>query len=379
YWVPYSIPPQNAVFFRKDLLRGLDRSPGKFFDDDLHISMDYDLWLRMTIRTPFLKHLNRRVAYVRMIETKKTGTGQGGAAYAEPELSRAYRRAETLALAPTVSFSVLLPVSGVTDALQRTIESVLQQTIGDFELLLIARDLSPEVLRELKQMVRERNLKQKELLRDSYLRLVVTSTRDLFGSLADGVNAAEGRHVVVLTEGALLGSDFLATSLRALSSNRVGMILPWKSSFEVYQALVPPSATRNSKADFDFSRLFEPIAFPVLFAARRVVMIESGEVLRPGDPQRGLRELIATVLFKGWHVTAQQELQATAVSATEEECAHLRSNSNRYAAEIITEIDKRLHTELFAMERAKHGCALAFDAKLVQNCRDLLERSQRPG
>ena len=67
FWVPYSIPTQPAVFFRRSLLSEFGE-----VDESLYYAMDFDLWLRFGSRYRF-HHIDRVVANYRFHASAKGG------------------------------------------------------------------------------------------------------------------------------------------------------------------------------------------------------------------------------------------------------------------------------------------------------------------
>jgi glycosyltransferase involved in cell wall biosynthesis len=84
YWVPYAIPTQPAVFFRKTLIEGLGG-----LDETLDYAMDYDLWLRFAQHHRFF-HLDLVVANYRFHAGSKSGAHDWSRF--EREWERVYRR-----------------------------------------------------------------------------------------------------------------------------------------------------------------------------------------------------------------------------------------------------------------------------------------------
>lgn len=371
YWVPYSIPTQPAIFFRREVLAGLERGAGEMFDPELYYTMDYDLWTRMAIKAPFLKRVQKRFAYYRMTETNKTGDTQGGLTLAEPEMARIFKRAETLSLAPSTECSLVVPADQLSPELTRTIDSLLLQSTRDFEIVLVHQSGSPSAAKDLRDFVRQKNTEQNKSRRDSYLRLIASEGQSVPGAVAAGINAAEGRYVVVALPGAIFGSTFLADAAAALSSNRLGMLLPWKHSHEAYQSLAP--STSGGAIDFEVARLFDSPALPFIFVARRVALFECLDLLQAAPLQKIIRELISTFLFKGWHVSIQQELRVTTPEASAAERDYLARDRQRMVAELVVALEARRADEPFAAVRAAHGCALVFDPTVVENCRAILK------
>jgi hypothetical protein len=91
YWVPYSIPTQPAIFFRRALLETVRYAPGTFVDPKLHYCMDYDLWLRMLVHHD-LCAVETTFAYYRMYENNKTSE----MSRAEPEMRMVHQKHRAL-------------------------------------------------------------------------------------------------------------------------------------------------------------------------------------------------------------------------------------------------------------------------------------------
>ena len=374
YWVPYSIPTQPAIFFRREVLTGLERGGGELLDKELYYTMDYDLWARMAIRAPFLKRVDKRFAYYRMTETNKTGDAQGGLSFAEPEMARIFKRAETNSLAPSTAFSIIIPILHLSDELKRSIESIYLQSFKDFEIILVEQGASPAQRKELKDFIRNRNHEQGKSGIDSYIRTIHCKGQTLSEAIAAGVDVAEGRNIVAARVGTLFGSTFLADSHNTLSNNRVGMVLPWRYSHTAYQSLVPQGfAARGAAVDFEIAGLLDSPALPLLFVARRVALFECLDTLGAVPTQKAVRDLIALFLFKGWHVRAQAEIRATTPDAPVEEVNYLNNNRRQMVAELVVGIDERLSQDPFAETRAQHGCALVFEPNIVESCRAILK------
>ena len=128
YWVGESIPTQPAVFFRRKLLEELG-----YLDESLHLAMDFDLWMRFSLQNHFY-HLNRTFANYRFHDTAKGGD-QDWSKFV-PEWKVVYKRyAGPIIDNPKVS--VVMPVYNGESYLAEAIDSILSQTLTDFELLVI--------------------------------------------------------------------------------------------------------------------------------------------------------------------------------------------------------------------------------------------------
>jgi len=94
YWVPYSIPPQPAIFFRREILELARRADGTILDASLKLVMDWDLWLRLAEQNSFAHVSEKIFAYYRMSENNKTSESRDWQAENHQEISRVFRTAE---------------------------------------------------------------------------------------------------------------------------------------------------------------------------------------------------------------------------------------------------------------------------------------------
>jgi hypothetical protein len=94
YWVPYSIPPQPAIFFRREILESVRRADGTFLDPSLNLVMDWDLWLRLAEQNAFTYISKKVFAYYRMSEGNKTSESRDWQSENHQEISRVFRTAE---------------------------------------------------------------------------------------------------------------------------------------------------------------------------------------------------------------------------------------------------------------------------------------------
>lgn len=128
YWVGESIPTQPAIFFRRELLEKQG-----FLDESLHLAMDFDLWMRFSLQNRFY-HLDRTVANYRFHDAAKGGDRDWDKFV--PEWKTVYKRyAGPVIENPRVS--VVMPVYNGESYLAEAIDSILSQTMTDFELLVV--------------------------------------------------------------------------------------------------------------------------------------------------------------------------------------------------------------------------------------------------
>ncbi len=143
YKAARSIPTQPAIFFRKKLLDvyGL-------LDESLFYAMDYDLWLRFAMHNYFY-HINETFANYRFHPGAKGGDQDWDKFMPEWEkVSKKYRQ---LRNTPPL-ISVVIPCYNYADYLPEAVESVVNQTFQDFEIIIVndgSTDNSKEVAENL--------------------------------------------------------------------------------------------------------------------------------------------------------------------------------------------------------------------------------------
>jgi len=123
HWVPRSIPTQPAIFFRRQLIDEYG-----YLDETLHFAMDYDLWMRFAQQNRFY-HLDRAVANYRFHSSAKGGDQDWNKFL--PDCVRVYNRY----CMPIVS--VIIPCYNYACYLSEAVESVINQTYQDFEIIIV--------------------------------------------------------------------------------------------------------------------------------------------------------------------------------------------------------------------------------------------------
>jgi glycosyltransferase involved in cell wall biosynthesis/predicted Zn-dependent protease len=123
HWIPYSIPTQPAIFFRKQLLDQYG-----LLDESLHYAMDYDLWMRFAKDNRFY-HLGKTVANYRFHEDAKGGDRDWNKFL--PDCITIHNRY----CKPVVS--VIIPCYNYAHFLAEAVTSVINQTFQHFEIIIV--------------------------------------------------------------------------------------------------------------------------------------------------------------------------------------------------------------------------------------------------
>lgn len=123
HWIPYSIPTQPAVFFRKQLLDQYG-----LLDESLHYAMDYDLWMRFAKDNRFY-HLDKTVANYRFHDDAKGGDRDWNKFL--PDCVTIYNRYCKSVV------SVIIPCYNYAHYLPEAVTSVINQTLQNFEIIIV--------------------------------------------------------------------------------------------------------------------------------------------------------------------------------------------------------------------------------------------------
>ncbi len=375
YWIPYSIPTQPAIFFRRDLITQNERNPGELFDVNLNYTMDYDLWMRIAIKNPLVRRIKQPFATYRMTEDNKTGPQSGGLAHAEPEMSLIFHRAETIALAPSYRWSVIIPFDRVDKSLEDTIRSVIEQQGADLEIILTPIGDNSELKSSSKALMREINTNQRTKLDDRYLRLNTTTHRGLFEAIQASISMAEGRYIQVLRAGDLISDSYLTQLQSKFQNNRVGFILPFRSSHSLAQSFAPSDWKQTSQAlEVRLEAILETNFVPTFFAARRVALLECADLSDLPHPQCNLRRMILEGLNRGWYISAPEGLPLSLKSSSTMEGPADAQQIGMVAAYSLIKSNSSLSADPFQIVRIAHGVGFHLPDEILNNCKALLDK-----
>lgn len=281
WWVPYSIPTQPAIFFRRDVLEQFRRSDGKYLDEDLYFCMDFDLWLRIFSKYKFVR-VPEVFSYYRMYEDNKTGQGMSSA---EPEMSRVFKRFEASRYQAGLSFSVIVPLTGSTSRVAAVFENLKEQKLKDFELVFLDYSQQPQVKQELKQFIN--SLSKEDRL---WVRYLKAESSDLATALNDSFSSYNGKYLLHLELDSKCGPEYLLQLANHFNSDRNGLVLPLAQDAALLQALINPADVMpNSSAPFNF-------------AIRKVALEDLGGFLPTGGSFSTLKALVQRTITRAWQI-----------------------------------------------------------------------------
>ncbi|KHK02923.1 glycosyltransferase [Desulfovibrio sp. TomC] len=152
YWNDLTPPPQPALFFRRSLLDAVG-----YFDENLHLTMDYDFWLRTTGQGERIIGLEALLAIYRFHGGSKSGNQDDWRPfYAEWHHCYQRYRSFAAALPPSPLLTVALPWGVPSFDQERRVRDFLERATGDkfrdMEVLIVADAQHPvpdSLLRDL--------------------------------------------------------------------------------------------------------------------------------------------------------------------------------------------------------------------------------------
>lgn len=361
HWIPYSIPTQPAIFFRRELVDEFRLPDGKLLDEELDYCMDFELWLRIFKRYEFRK-IDALLCYYRMYETNKTG-GTGTLDALQPEMARIFKRHELDGFCEEQLFSVIIPATTLDSALTDTLRSLAAQSFRGYEVIVVDYSTIPEDSKHLRNTIRDHSKGW------FALRYAKARAEEIADALNTGFELSCGRYLVYLGPGAVVAEDFLLQCANGFQEGRVGLQLPVAQNQQLAELLV------TADGELSLDGFFSVPHFPLNFALRKVALAELGGFPLSASALFIRRALLLRMLFKGWRISVAQELavEGGGVAAPVDE-----QLSAFVSAGIVVALDDEFSSDPFATMRAEHGCTIRFEPGFVENCqRFLIEHSQR--
>jgi len=340
YWIPYAWVAQTSVFFKRSLLEEVKRPDGTYLDEDLYFTMDLDLWMRMAKKYPFTKHIDRVLSYYRIYETNKTGAHPNAT---QREVCRNFRR-HVNGLNPSEQrLSYIIPVNEPTELLKPTIISLTQQTLLDFDILIV--DYASE--RAVSKGVHECVLTFIDAVPQITIRYAKSETPNEYSAFNTGVKKATAPNVAFLQPGDTVSPHTTFEAVQLFARDFMGLALPTVHRGIDHSRFFPPNQGINV-AEFISGAFF----FPNIFA-RRIALLELDTFRNPENPVYSIKELLTRLLYHGWSVQAAPQLEVTPVARDySHELASMETTRDQIARDVITALKNDFMSEPFAETRA---------------------------
>lgn len=343
YWVPYSIPTQPSIFFKRELLDEFKYGKDSYVDLNLNYVMDYDLWMRITKKYPLSRRIPKLLSYYRMTEENKTSDSKGGMKSAEPEMSKVYNQNILNFEAKKHDYAFILPVDAVTPHLRATLNSISLDGGENYTVNIIDYSRKIETYNELKELISE--FERVEINR--------TTTSGYVEALGEGVSLSLAPFVIMLLPGTMVHSGFHASLRQTFADDRVGLALPWSSYYPLEKHLPLPLLRANS---FPADLLVSAPKIPWIVAARKVCLIDLGGLLHHSSPDLALLSLIMRGVHKGWDVSIKNSLGLT--PCAEASLSVTTGFNSEMLASVIQDLIALDQREPFSRVRKSFGCAL---------------------
>lgn len=340
YWIPYAWVAQTSVFFTRSVLEEMKRPDGTYLDEDLYFTMDLDLWMRISKKYPFIKHIDRVLSYFRIYESNKTGANPNAT---QREVCRNFRR-HVNGLNPTEQrLSYIIPVAEPSDLLNQTVESLTQQSFHDFDILLI--DYAQTL--EASKAVHKHALSLVDAVPQITIRHATSEGFDEYAAFSTGVRKAAAPNVAFLQPGDTVGPNTTRDALQMFTRDFIGLVLPnIQGQFDLSR-FFPPNQGVNA-AEFVTGEFFYPNIF-----ARRIALLELDTFRNSTDPVYACKELLTRLLFRGWSVQGAPHIAIQPVArdySTERAAAEARREA--IAREVVTALQRDFAIDPFAETRA---------------------------
>lgn len=340
YWIPYAWVAQTSVFFRRSLLEEMKRPDGTYLDEDLYFTMDMELWLRMAMRYPFIKHIDRVLSYFRIYETNKTGAYPMAT---QRECCRSYRR-HVNALDPTEHrLSYIIPIKEPTELLKATIISLTQQTMQDFDVILVDYSSDKATSKEVHNFF----LSFVEAIPQITIRYAKAENPNEYEAFNTGVRKAAAPNVAFLQPGDTISPATTLEALKLFTTDWNGLALPSIPGAIDHSRFFPPNQGVNA-GEFVSGQFFYPNIF-----ARRIALLELDGFRRVDQPAFAVKEMLTRLLYHGWSVQPAPQLVVSPVQRNyATEIAFMENHRDEIVRDIILSLKHDFETEPFAETRA---------------------------
>lgn len=300
YWIPYAWLAQPPIFFTRKLLEEVKLQEGVFVDEGLFLTMDYDLWMRMAAKAPFLNRINKVLAYYRIYDTNKTGSRPLAT---QRECSRVFRRYSNLGAPHEQDLSFIIPFSERSNDLEATVSSIVEQVCRNCDLLFMDYSENRSIQRQNHDFVLDLSEKHTHIA----MRYEKAWSSTVVGALNRGVMQATSPLVAFLQPGDRVPREFSLEAMNLLSHDFLGLVVADMGRPDIAQAF----ALRDGAIDIR-QILAAPHIFPH-FVARRLACIELGPFREGQDFCVSVKEFLLRLMFRGWSMRHGHGLMLNAI------------------------------------------------------------------
>lgn len=359
-WIPYAWLAQTSVFFTRELLEEVAHGPLEYLDESLEFCMDLDLWMRLADKFPFARRVDSVLSYFRIYESNKTGSR---AVAGNKECMRVFRRYENAWNRVERSVAMILPLTSISDLTAGTIQSLVDQSVGDFEVILV--DCSGRG--DMSKRIREYTLDLAEAINHINFRFVRSESKTLTSGYNAGARAAAANYLCFLQDGDTVDSDFCLRTIQFFCRDLAGLCLPTQLPDIDCEALMH-SETRSLDP---LALLRAPLNLPRL-AVRKLAFLENDGFRYEDVPPLSFKLLLLELITRGWWVTAGQNIQIRA-TAKQKNASDLQGLSTLIAARAVTALDQLFRENEFQRFKASQKLCLQFPASVQETAHAILD------
>jgi hypothetical protein len=340
YWIPFAWVAQTSVFFKRSVLEEMKRSDGKYLDEDLYFTMDLDLWFRIAMKYPFVKHLPRVLSYFRIYDQNKTGARPQAT---QRECCRIFRRYVNGLNPSEQRLSYIIPVNEPSEALKRTVISLTQQTSLDFDIFLV----DYAVDRPSSKAVHSFALDLCEAVPQITIRYAKADEPNEYAAFNTGVLKAVAPNVAFLQPGDEVSPNTTQNALQHFARDVVGLVLP---------NIVGGGGAQQYFGAAGGIRVAEflqgPFFYPNIFA-RRLALLELGGLRGYSNPSFACKELVARLIFKGWSIESAADLEIAPIKRDySPESAQLAAAQQQILSDVVSALKGDFEGNPFSVVRA---------------------------
>lgn len=363
YWVPFAWLAQPAIFFSKSLLEAAKRPNGEYIDESLFFTMDYDLWVRMAARVDFRRHIDKVLAYYRIYDENKTGKYPVAT---QRECGRVFRRYSYALSDVEHMFSIVLPIAAISPGFSETLKSIAAQNLRDIEILFVDHSNDQATSKRLREIA----LELSNAFDHNSVRLITSSTPNLFHALNEGIKAACALFVVTLQQGDVINPDFLLSARDLFLPDCQGMALALSWNPELKNLMYDHS---QHGLEIKIGNIFKmPYIYPNIIA-RKLCLLEVGGFRHEHIAPFAFRELIARVAHKSWAISVNNSLPLSPVMNDKHDEEELLRVFEPYInADILTNLNMEFERDPFAQVRLENQITFSIPHPLLVGAQKVL-------
>lgn len=371
YWVAHAVPMHPSVFFKRSILGELQIEPGEVFDESLHFSMDFDLWLRIQEMHPFSLGISEVLAYRPQREVVSNAVDT---AAMHAEMSRVFRRHASRRVQPEQNVSFVVPVTDSLSDVQPLLQQLINQTLPSLELVIVDASGTPEKNREILEEVWAQVARNRSIT-FQYVALSPEGGCSLAAAFDAGVRAARAHFVACLATSRTIPETFAADVLRCFARDEIGLVLPSLDAPLVEKLFVTKHGTQIFNPAGPFTLPAQPHLECVV---RKLAWLDSGGFSlhdRFPEFEFSMKRLMVMLAHKAWRIVSEPLLEPLrAPRAAGDEPFRLYENSV-----VVDEIARELRRNPFSILRAKSGFGLVLPDDLWQCAQSVMQRMPDAG